>query len=42
MKNRCCPSRMQEKVKPIQFTNTPDWMIEAEIEDSKKENEEKK
>ena len=33
---------LQEKVKPIQFTNTPDWMIEAEIEDSKKENEEKK
>ena len=27
---------LQEKVKPIQFTNTPDWMIEAEIEDSKK------
>ena len=33
---------LQEKAKPIQFTNTPDWMIEAEIEDSKKENEEKK
>lgn len=35
---------LQEKIRPIEFTNSPDWMISAEIEDSKKEKteEEKK
>lgn len=31
---------LQEKIKPVQFTNTPDWAVSAEIEDSKNENKE--